>query len=328
MQIPETRYALAMAEQPLSTDLKDIAFILLPRFSMIALVCALEPLRVANRYRPGTFNWRFVTPDGGEVQASNEIPVSGSEKLGAMTAPDLAIICSSWGQEQHLTARIINPLRKLARGRAILAGLDTGPFVMAEAGLLDGRRATCHWESLAALRESYPDIEVTRALYEIDHDRITCSGGAASIDMMLDIIERCHGRALSVNIADQLVYLRFAHGGDARLPADVRLQISDPRLLRIVEAMEQNTEEPLSNEALARIGGLSVRHMERLFRTDFDATPRRLYQRIRLDVAERLLRDTRMSVIDVAVACGFRSHAHFTRAYRARFGAPPSRHAR
>lgn len=324
----EIRYALDMSGAPLSADLKDIAFILLPRFSMIALVCALEPLRVANRYRPGTFAWRFVTPDGGEVRASNEIPVSGAETLSAMKAPDLAIICSSWDLERHFTRSILNPIRKLGRGRTILAGLDTGPFVMAQAGLLNGRRATCHWESRAALRETYRDVEVTNALYEIDNDRITCSGGAASIEMMLDIIERCHGRALTVNIADQLVYLRFAYGGDARLPADVRLQISNPRLSRIVEAMEQNTEEPLSHEALAQIGGLSVRHMERLFQADFATTPRRFYQRIRLDGAERLLRDTSMSVIDVAVACGFRSHAHFTRAYRARFGAPPSRHAR
>lgn len=311
-----------------SRDLKDIAFILLPRFSMIALVCALEPLRVANRFRPGTFNWRFVSVDGGAVHASNDIPVSASAKLASVATPDLGVVCSSWGQEEHLTKSVIHPIRKLARSGAILAGLDTGPMVMAEAGLLDGRRATCHWESRAAMRETYPEVSVTNSLYEIDRNLITCSGGAASIDMMLDVIERCYGRELTVNIADQLVHLRFAYGGDARLPVEVRLQIKNERLTHVVEAMERNMEEPLSNEELARIGGLSVRHMERLFQADFGTTPRRFYQRIRLDGAERLLRDSRMSVIDVAVACGFKSHAHFTRAYRTRFGAPPSRHAR
>ncbi len=311
-----------------SRDLNDIAFILLPRFSMIAVVCALEPLRVANRFRPGTFNWRFVSVDGGPVHASNGIPVSASAKLASIGKPDLGIVCSSWGQEEHLTKPVVNPIRKLARTGTILAGLDTGPMVMAEAGLLAGRRATCHWESRAAMRETYPDVNITNSLYEIDRDLITCSGGAASIDMMLDVIERCYGRELTVNIADQLVHLRFAYGDDARLPVEVRLQIKNARLTPVVEAMEQNLEEPLSNGELARIGGVSVRHMERLFQTDFGTTPRRFYQRIRLDGAERLLRDSRMSVIDVAVACGFKSHAHFTRAYRARFGAPPSRHAR
>lgn len=311
----------------LPRDLKDIAFVLLPKFSMIALMCALEPLRLANRFRPGSFSWRFLSVDGADVRASNEIPVSAQGRLATAPAPDLAVICASYEPEKHLGKPVLNPVRALARKGTMLAGLDTGPFVLAEAGLLDGYRATVHWESRAGFAETYPAVETTSVPYEIDRGRITCAGGAASIDMMLDIIERCHGRDLAVAIADQLVHLRFAYGGDARLPAKVRLQVGNPRVGQIVEAMEANIENPLATETLAGIGGLSVRHMERLFRTHLGASPRLVYQRIRLDSAERLLRYSEMSVLDAAVACGFRSHAHFTRAYKARFGAPPSRHA-
>jgi AraC family carnitine catabolism transcriptional activator len=318
----------AMMETPLPRDLKDIAFVLLPKFSMIALMCALEPLRLANRFRPGSFSWRFLSVDGAEVRASNEIPVSAQGRLAAAAPPpDLAVICASYEPEKHLGNAVLNPVRALARKGTMLAGLDTGPFILAQAGLLDGYRATVHWESRAGFAETYPAVETTSAPYEIDRGRITCAGGAASIDMMLDLIERCHGRELAVAIADQLVHLRFAYGGDARLPAQVRLQVGNPRVGRIVEAMERNIENPLATAALAAIGGLSVRHMERLFRAHLGASPRLVYQGIRLDSAERLLRYSTMSVLDAAVACGFRSHAHFTRAYKARFGAPPSRHA-
>jgi AraC family carnitine catabolism transcriptional activator len=313
--------------QPFARDLRDIAFILLPEFSMIALMCALEPLRLANRFRPGSFSWSFLSVDGGEVRASNEIPVSAQGRLAGVKAPDLAVVCASYRPESQLGKAVLNPVRALARRGTLLAGLDTGPFVLAQAGLLDGYRAAVHWESRAGFAETYPEVETTSAPYEIDRDRITCAGGAASIDMMLDVIERCHGRELAVAIADQLVHLRFAYGGDARLPPGVRLQIADPRLSAIVEAMERNIERPLANDALAGVAGLSVRHMERLFRDHLGISPRLLYQRIRLESAERLLRYSRMGVLEAAVACGFRSHAHFTRAYRDRFGAPPSRHA-
>ncbi len=325
----------------MSADLRDIAFVLLPRFSMIGLMAALEPLRVANNYRPGTFSWRFVSQEGAAVVASNEIPVQASQRLNdivpgvpgdsaakAAGAPDMAVICSSWEHQRHLVPGILNPLRALARRGTVLAAMDTGPFVLARAGLLEGRRVAVHWESAAAFRESFPHIETTNALYEIDRDRITCSGGAAALDMMLDLIEAGHGRDLAVAVADQLLHPRFAGVAGTQLPVGTRLQITNARVAQIVEAMEGHMEDPLTNTQLARIGGLSVRHMERLFQADFATTPRLFYQRLRLDHAYHLLRDTKLGVLEAAIACGFRSHAGFTKAYRARFGAPPSRHAR
>ena len=308
---------------------REVVFVLFPKFSMIALYGALEPLRVANRFAGPVFSWRFLSLDGEPVSASNEIPISVSGRLDEIGRPDLAMFCASYEPETQFNRAMFAKLRQLARQGVMLGGVDTGQFALASAGLLDGHKVALHWESLPGFRESYPKTDATSALYEIDRDRMTCAGGAASIDMMLEYIARTHDRNLAIKVADQLVHFRFSDGtGEARLPADVRYQIDHPRLLRVVEAMEQNIEEPLDVPALARVGGLSTRQLERLFAAHLGMAPRRFYQQLRLERAERLLNYSHMSVTDVAVACGFPSLEHFTRSYKARFGAPPSRHRR
>ncbi len=114
---------------------------------------------------------------------------------------------------------MLSAVKALARRRVLMAAIDTGPFLLAEAGLLDGHRATCHWESLPGFRESFPEVQAEQALYVTDRDRMTCAGGAAAIDMMLDWIGRLLGKPLAVAVADQLVHYRSAEQpGQARLP--------------------------------------------------------------------------------------------------------------
>jgi AraC family carnitine catabolism transcriptional activator len=124
----------------------DILFVLVPGFSMIALYSALEPLRVANRFGGELFRWRFVSPGGEAVIASNGIPVSVEGALAAAGRPNLAVVCSSYDHDKAMTAPLRAALRRLDRAGVWLGGLDTGPILLADAGLLDGRRATCHWK--------------------------------------------------------------------------------------------------------------------------------------------------------------------------------------
>ena len=104
------------------------------------------------------------------------------------------MFCASYEPEKHFDRTMFANSASLARQGVSLGGVDTGPFVLASAGLLDGYRCAVHWESLPGFRESYPSVDVTTALYEIDRDRMTCAGGAASIDMMLEYVARTHGR--------------------------------------------------------------------------------------------------------------------------------------
>jgi AraC family carnitine catabolism transcriptional activator len=305
----------------------DVAFVLIPRFSMIALYGALEPLRVANRFAGPVFSWRFVSASGRAVAASNDIPVSVSGDLKSLGHPAMAVICASYDHRKGATKPVLAAIRRLAREKALIAGVDTGPFLMAKAGVLDGYRATCHWESLPGFRESYPRIEAAQSLYEIDRRRLTCAGGSAAIDMMLAWIDDVLGRALAITVADQL--LHFRHSGrevEARVPLAERYGTDDRRVLTIIAAMEVHMEEPLDAAHLARLGGLSQRQMERLFRQRLGRRPISVYRQLRLERAERLLNYSPISVRDAAVATGFSSLALFSRAFKTRFGRPPSEH--
>jgi AraC family transcriptional regulator, carnitine catabolism transcriptional activator len=301
----------------------DVAFLLVPRFSMIALYGALEPLRVANRFAgANTFSWRFVSADGEPVSASNDIPVSVSGKLADIGRPDMAVISASYEPEKGITRPMLSAVKALARKRVLLAAIDTGPFILAGAGLLDDYRATCHWESLPGFRESYPRVQAEQALHVTDRDRMTCAGGAAAIDMMLDWIGRLLGRPLAVLVADQLVHYRTSE--QARLPAAARYGTTDARLLKIITAMEEQGEDPLDAAALAATAGISVRQMERLFAEKLHERPMGFYLKLRLEKAERLITYSTMSMREIAVACGFSSLPLFSRSFRARYGRPPS----
>jgi AraC family carnitine catabolism transcriptional activator len=303
----------------------DVSFLLVPKFSMIALYGALEPLRVANRFAGPTFSWRFVSEDGAPVAASNDIPVSVSGGLADLGRPAMAVVSASYEPERGLTPPLLAAIRKLARGRVPLAAIDTGPFLLAEAGVLDGYRATCHWESLPGFRESYPKVLVEQSLYVTDRDRMTSAGGAAAIDMMLDWIGRLLGRPLAVAVADQLVHFRsMEQPSQARLPAAARYGVDDARLLKIISAMEEQSEDPLDAAALAAVAGISLRQMERLFHDKLGQRPMGFYLALRLEKAERLLTYSQMSVRDVSVACGFSSLPLFSRSFRSRYGRPPS----
>ncbi len=231
--------------------------------------------------------------------------------------------------EAGVARPMLAAIRRLARAKVLLAGLDTGPFVLAEAGVLDGYRATCHWESLPGFRESYRAVQVREALFERDRDRMTCAGGAAAIDMMLAWINDVMGRELSVAVADQLVHFRSREQeGQIRVSPRARFGTSDARLLAIIAAMEQQIEEPLPAEHLAKAGGLSVRQMERLFQSELGERPMGFYRALRLERAQHLLSYSHLSVRDVSLATGFSTLAEFSRAFRARAGISPSQFRR
>jgi len=307
----------------------DIVFLLLPNFSMIALYSALEPLRVANRFAGELFAWRFASPDGDAVTASNGIPVSVSAALPAVGRPNLVIVCSSYDHQHAISSELRSSLRKLDAAGVWLGGLDTGSIVLAEVGVLDGRRATCHWETLSAMREDYPRVSVSNALYEIDGPRLTSSGGTAPLDMMLAWIGSLHGADLATRVADTLVHARHADApSSTRIPARTRYGVDDDALLAAISAMENHLEDILRLEDVADAAGVSPRQLERRFKRVLGMPPMRFYLSLRLERAEHLLMYSRLSVRDAGLASGFASLAQFSRAYRTRYGLSPTQHRR
>lgn len=301
-----------------------IHFLLLPGFSAMGFISALEPLRVANRFKGPSYRWRVLSLDGGAVLASNGMSVNADAALGSGESGGVLLIVAGFEPLACYGPRLQQALRRLDHEGMTLGGIDTGPVVLAEAGLLDGYRATLHWEALDAFKERYPRLQVTQELFEIDRRRITCAGGTASIDLMLDLIAQAHGSELAVQVSEQFVLGRIRPRQDhQRMQIASRYRISNKKLVKVIGEMERNTEQPLNTQVLADAVQVTRRQLERLFRLHLDDTPTGFYLRLRLDKARQLLHQTDMSVLEVSLACGFESASYFTRCYRARFARCP-----
>ncbi|MEE8500563.1 MAG: GlxA family transcriptional regulator [Kiloniellales bacterium] len=308
-----------------SQETETFGFLLLPQFSLLAFTSAMEPLRAANRLSGrALYAWHLVSKDGAAVASSGGIEVLAQDSIDAVERlPNLLVVT---GLNAHLFAdrSIMAWLRRIERRGCRLGALSTGSYVLARAGLLTGYRCTIHWETLAAFREAYPDLEVTAEVYEIDRGRLTCSGGTAALDLMLSLITLAHGRGLATAVAEQFIHERIrGHGEPQRMALRNRLGVTHPRLLKVVGLMEENLEEPLSRAELARRAGISTRQLERLFRKYLQRTPTRYYLELRLYRARRLLGQTAISVLGVALACGFVSASHFSKCYREFFHKTP-----
>ncbi|WP_261966930.1 GlxA family transcriptional regulator [Prosthecodimorpha staleyi] len=305
---------------------QSVGFLLLPDFAMMSYACASEPLRAANRLSGRTlYRWRHFSVDGGPVMASSGVPIVPDGRIGDDVRLDALVVFAGGNPSTIEHGPTEAWLRNLARRGVRLGGISGGPFLLARAGLLAGRRATIHWEHLPAFAESYPDVEMTGTVYEIDGDRMTSAGGVAALDMMIELIARDHGAALAAAVGDWFLRSELRVGGTPqRTGTAERLGIADPRLLRVLSHMEANPTEAPSRLRLARMAGLSVRRLEDLFAARLGTTIGRHALALKLDRARRLLTQSGLSVIEVATACGFQSASHFSRSYRARFGLPPS----
>lgn len=303
---------------------QDIHFLLLPEFSSIGFMSAIEPLRVANRFAGDLYRWHILSADGGPVAASNGITVNAEAAFNDITDARTVFVVSGFEPLAGFTRELGDWLKKLDRAGATLGGIDTGSFILARCGLLAGKRATLHWEAAAAFAEQYPEIETSQELFEIDTRRITCAGGTASIDMMLDLIGREHGAGLAAQVSEQFVLGRIRQRSDhQRLQLAARYGIHNRKLIQVIGVMEQNMEEPLPPDALAASIGVTRRQLERLFCAALQDTPTHFYLGLRLARARELLQQTDMSILAVCVACGFESPSHFSRTYRARFNTSP-----
>ncbi|MEL6522800.1 MAG: GlxA family transcriptional regulator [Pseudomonadota bacterium] len=312
---------------PATSKPRRFVFVLLDQFTMLCFACAVEALRVANRMAGQTlYEWRIAGEGGGSVSCSNGVSFQLDMDLENVGRDDLVLLCGGVEIRQASTPRVINWVRREARRGITIGGLCTASYTLAKAGLLDGRRATIHWENHDSFVEAFDDVELTKSVFVIDGNRISTAGGTASIDLMLTLIADDHGEPLANAVADQLIYSTIRTDQDTqRLSVPTRIGVRHPRLSSVIQMMEQNLEEPISPSILAKDVGLSTRQLERLFRRYLNRSPKRYYMEMRLQKARNLLLQTDMSVINVALACGFASPSHFSKCYRAHYNTTPYR---
>lgn len=311
---------------------RSIVFFLVPQFTMLPFMAAVETLRIANRmlgYQ--AYEWRLTSGDGQKVQSSSGIWLDADTSLAderrntsSDTRPNMVLICSGIDIELY-SNKSVNAWLREAHNRGIAVGsLCTGAHVLAQAGLLNGKRCAIHWENLPGFAETFPQVEVYADLYEVDGNIYTCAGGTASLDMMLNLIGQDFGENLVNRVCEQQLTDRVRSPRDRqRLPLRARLGVQNNKVLSIIELMESHLAEPLTLLDIADGADLSRRQVERLFRQEMGRSPARYYLEIRLDRARHLLVQSAMPVVEVAVACGFVSASHFSKCYREIYNRSP-----
>ena len=301
-------------------------FLLLPEFSFIGFAALVEPLRIANRFKPGAYRWRMVSLDGEPVIASNGIALHPEARLADPSDASVVFAIASFNPLQHTSQSLCRQLHKRVQMGQRLGAIDTGCFVLAEAGLLSGETVTLHWEAIAAFQERFPWVAVQgEQRFTLSPRLMTSAGAMASVDMMLELISRDYGHALALQVSEQLVSGWVRERADhQRLQISARYKVHNAKVVQVLERMERHLEEPLSSEALAAHIHVTRRQLERLFQEHLNDSPAQLYLRLRLERARHLLRQTSMGVIEVGLACGFASASAFSRAYRRHYGLSPS----
>ena len=305
---------------------QEIGFLLLDRFSMMALSSAMEPLRMANTISDRElYRWKLISRDGGPVLASNGLESLVGHSLE--TAPKLPMIVVLASYDPHIsgTRDVLQWLRRQAAMGVLIGGIDTGSDVLATAGLLDGYQATIHWMMLDLFTEQYPRVEAVQDVFVIDRNRFTAAGATAGLDMMLHLIRTQHGADLAAGVADQFIYHNVREPGvPQRDDVARRFKMHHPALGKALTLMGKSLEEPLTMPDIAAQVGLSVRALERAFQKWLKTTPAKYHRRLRLEHAREMIRLTDMPVLEIAIRSGFNSAAHFSDSYKAFFGHPPS----
>jgi len=307
--------------------MKTLAFLLLPSFSTLCLANAIEPLRAANTLAGSAlYRWHVISADGSGVASSSHIRVDVDGGLDDMTRCDALFVVASYDFGRATTAAFNTQLRRAARRAVILGGLDTGAWMLASLGLLDGYRATVHWQELTRLEEAFPDVRFSPERYVIDRDRITAGGATTVLDLMLGLIRTHHGEALTIEVMRLFLYdteqsAETPQRGTLATP----LMARRPDVARAIKVMEDALETPLALPEVARRAGCSQRQLERHFAAVLGQTPQRYYRILRLTAARRLLQETGLKMPEIAERTGFSSALVFSRAFRGHYGHPPGR---
>lgn len=301
----------------------EIAALVLPRASILEVASVLDPLRSANRHlgREG-FRWRVVSPDGRAVALTCGLELPAVGGLAAAEGADVLIVIAGYNQAEMAGPALISGLRRMAGRFQAVGAVDAGSWVLARAGLLDGHRATVHWEDLEDFALAHPAIDVVPDRFVISRNRFTIGGAAPATEFMLHLIGRRAGAALAGQVAGSFLYEMHADGARPQRPGMLPSS-RDPRVSAALKAMSAALEDRLPLSELAAAQGVSVRRLEQLFVADLGQGPAAAYLELRLQTAKRLITDTPHTLQEIALRCGFADGAGFSRAFRRRFGQAP-----
>ena len=289
----------------------------------------VEVLARAGELAGSPYAISVVTSAGTPVVASpSGLRLMADAAIAEIKAPlDTLIIAGGDGTADALTDhRLVAGIRRLARRARRVASVCTGSFLLAEAGVLSGRRATTHWGSLDALATRYPDVIVERdPIFVRDGHIWTSAGVTAGMDLALALVEDDHGADVALQTARRLVMYVRRPGGQSQFSAALQAQAADTAPLREVQAyIAEHLHEDLAVDRLAQCAAMSTRNFSRAFAREVGVTPARYVESLRVEAARRLLHSTGRPVEDIASACGFGTPETMRRTFMRRVGVPPA----
>lgn len=304
---------------------EHFGFFLMPGFSIISFAATIDPLRLANQLSGQTlYEWHFYGPADQTVTCSTGMRFQPTRRMNDTESIDRMLVVGGIGAQQESETYLNDWLQNLVRDGISLGATSTGSLLLAEAGVLEGKTCTVHWEERDQLTELYPDLNVSEELYEIDGNLMTCSGGLSGLDMILQLITIRHGESLAHQVAEHCIHpnIRPAHDKQ-RMKLQLRQHGSHPRLTQALELMREHIQPVLSCEQISDRVGLSTRQLERLFRQHLNSSPTNYYMSLRLEFARQQLKSTRLPIQTVAKKAGFTSTSYFSRCYKKQFGLTP-----
>jgi transcriptional regulator GlxA family with amidase domain len=308
-----------------SSETLDIDILVLPETNLILVASVIEPLRAANRISgQDLYRWRIFSPDGHAVETRSRIPVPVDGPFRPENEAFPLFVLSSYQWQMSATPSLRRQLSQTARHRTMMAGIESGSWLLAGASLLDGHSVTIHWEDMEEFASAYPQIGVVRERYVIDGKRITTGGSLPTLDLMLDIIRRRQGYSLALEVSRLFIYEHERTGGLLQVPALGNMRVADQRVSQAVRLMEETVDAPLTLMRLARRVGISARHLQDLFHETMGVAPHQHYLALRLNAARRKVIETKLEFADIAALTGFNSSSAFSRSYRAHYHESPT----
>ena len=298
--------------------MKEISILLFEKFSNHCLANILEPFRAANTLsNDALYRWQFYTLDGESVSSSSGLPILPDGAFDPSQRIDDLFVVSSYDHLSLSSSKCRNVLRAARTNTKRIVGLDTGAWLMAAAGLLDGQKATIHWDIFDSFSEQFLSVETAKERFVVGKNVITCAGALAAFDLALRLIGEEHGEALRLDVGALFMQAAQSAQGNNQHGAP------QSAVFRAMQLMQENLETPLSNREIAQRTGLGVKTLERRFLAEIGDPPGRIYKKTRLQAARNLVENTRLPISEISIRVGYENAAALSRAFRQLFNVTP-----
>ncbi|MDA7551599.1 helix-turn-helix domain-containing protein [Rhodobacteraceae bacterium] len=308
----------------------DLTIIVLDGFSMLSLAAIVEVLQLLSvNSNQDTITYELVGGVGAKrAQSRSGLDVDCArsiEELNLKMHQKGVFLCCGRDVPEKDRDHLRSLLRFANRQNIPIFGVDAAAWILADAGVLNGRTVAVHWDASCAFSERFPEVKVRNSLFLRDGNIVTCAGDLATVDMMMELLQTDFPAVQPGSVWNEL-QLSLPRTEDCTQPGyrTERIRHLIEPLRTILTLMDRNIEEPLSMLEISRHAGLSVRQIERLFARHLSASPVRYYRSLRLENARQLIEQTKLKLTDIAVATGFSTQSQLTKAFRVEFNTTPT----